>query len=257
MVGDLREYLEDYDDATEDLLNTNGSYFEHNLRKWLHSLESKMEIAELFARHENRTDFDRWYAQAEEKAATSGMGTTLIDWPLDRMERIGLQLRIFRKFCTGEVVPLDFIHTFVSDSSDFDVMYANFSSYIFKPFAREVRRIIVRYAADHESAIPASDRVVSLNDNQEDFETLNSSLQELEDAIRGNNEYADKGDQGQRVAEISAFRRVVEFGKARMDVIVHLGYKTIKYLTKTFAEQSIGIIAAGVLALISKILGLW
>jgi hypothetical protein len=84
--------------------------------------------------------------------------------------------------------------------------------------AAELRRYLEREIA----TVPAADRVVPLDHNSPSYREIVDDLERLENALRSSNEYSDETEKGQRIAEVSASRRLLEAGQVRVEALVAL-----------------------------------
>lgn len=260
MADDRYEhFLIQYDNATNDILNSKSATIETNLERWFEMLDESHAIAKIVHDLERRGDFKDWYKK--ETARNTGMGGDL-HWPSGRETRLAMQLLVFRAMRRQEPDLLNFHLQFMASSSNRmnDIVYEVVSQ-IFSPMARDLRRHIERgydpISDIERMTAPASDRVVLVTHNSADYAEAIKQLDKLEELIRTTNDYPDLEDRDQRAAEISATRRLFNSARVRVDALVSLSYRTLKYLAKKFADVTIGKAAAGVLNLIGKITGLW
>jgi Asp-tRNA(Asn)/Glu-tRNA(Gln) amidotransferase C subunit len=70
--------------------------------------------------------------------------------------------------------------------------------------------------------IPASDRIVRLNHNSKSYQETMTSLNRLIEAVETTNEYDDAEDKDERLAELSAGRRLLEAVRVRSNVVWRL-----------------------------------
>jgi hypothetical protein len=105
--------------------------------------------------------------------------------------------------------------------------------------------------------LPASDRTVPLDHNSPDYLETVRALENIEQAVQQSNDYPDQEDKEQRVAELSAGRRLLQAVRARGEVIIALLYRCLLYIAKKFADVAIGALAIGTLALLGRLTGLW
>ncbi len=115
---------------------------------------------------------------------------------------------------------------------------------VFGPLARELRHFLERRAAELSLAdIPASDRVVTVNDNSPGYRETVDALEKLEQSLIEVNDYPNTEDKEQRIAEISAGRRLLRSTRVRIGALVAVLGPPLTYLATKFADQAIGQIA--------------
>jgi hypothetical protein len=171
----------------------------------------------------------------------------------------------------GEIKAAIFAHTFISPSErNLNVNVSQLSQQLFIPTARLLRRHLERvetavpgpditplFVPASDRTAPASDRTVTLDHNTPDYAETVHSLEKVEHAIQEANDYDDPDDKEQRIAELSAGRRLLQATRARADALIALLYRGLLYLAKRFAEVAIGAAATAALALLGKLTGLW
>jgi hypothetical protein len=102
--------------------------------------------------------------------------------------------------------------------------------------------------------VPASDRVVTLSDNQ--HATFEEALDDLSSELEKSNEVGDVlGDSRPRIqAEISAGRRLILPKFVRLDAIVAVLVTPLRYLVEKFSGAAVGEIAKKLLDLLWKMI---
>jgi hypothetical protein len=111
--------------------------------------------------------------------------------------------------------------------------------------------------ANTQAAAPASDRTVPLDHNSRAYRDAVSSLENVEKALRESNEYPDAEDREQRIAELSATRRLLDAPRVDVDKIQALGVRVLRYLADKVAGAAIGFAALSALGLLGKLVGLY
>lgn len=81
---------------------------------------------------------------------------------------------------------------------------------------------------------PASDRVVSRTDNQEAWDQAVDAIDQAIESVRGDNEYGDRDpiDKDQRLAELSAGRRLFDAGQVVVGKVAAVVLDTLNYLSE-------------------------
>jgi hypothetical protein len=105
--------------------------------------------------------------------------------------------------------------------------------------------------------IPASDRIVTLDDNDPKVKKARQALDRVAEEIRKNNNYAETepADWGQRMAESEANKRLFAAPRISVETIKRVVLNSLHYLAKKFVDHAIGIAAATAIATIIALLG--
>jgi hypothetical protein len=114
---------------------------------------------------------------------------------------------------------------------------------------------VVRALAIEEAAAPASDRTVPLDHNSRAYQDAVTSLENVEKALRESNEYPDGEDREQRIAEISATRRLLNAPRVDVEKAKALGIRTLKYLADKAFGAIITLAIGAALAALAALLG--
>lgn len=257
--GRLSRFLNEYDDATSDVVTSRAATIDTNLERWFEVLEDDPVVLKIIQELERRVDFQNWYEK--ETARNTGMGGDL-RWPSGRENRIAMQILAFRAMQQEKPDLLNFHHEFMASSSNqLDTIVYDVTSQVFQPMARDLRKHIERvYDSEigvEEFAIPASDRTVTIAHNSEDHAVVIEQLDQLEELISTANDFSNVEERDQCAAETSATRRLLNSARVRVDALISLCYRGLLYIAKKYADVAIGLIAASTLALIGKLTGLW
>jgi hypothetical protein len=130
--------LRDFQDFSDDVSRSSYKSIYDALARLASTLVPGTPFGDLIA-DLPRLDFDRWYA--EQEATMGGMaGSADLTWPIDRMERLALQVELMQRLGTGKLDVLTFAHTFLSASSRFDDHVSEFVAQVFRSFARDFLR---------------------------------------------------------------------------------------------------------------------
>jgi hypothetical protein len=259
MTDILTGLLESYDDVTADVVSSNSSTFSTNLDRWFEVLDESPITAQVVQGLERSVDFQGWY-EAAESSMSSMVGSAALRWPKGRENRIAMQLSLFRAIQQEKPDVVGFYMTFMGSSSRYDDMVFEVTDQIFSALARDLRYMIVdaleRRAGDAD-LIPPSDRIVSLDHNTTEYAEAVKALEDAERTVQETNDYDDAEDKEQRIAELSAGRRLLMAARVRANAFIALVYKALRYLAEKFADHAIGVAATGALALLGKATGLW
>lgn len=108
----------------------------------------------------------------------------------------------------------------------------------------------------YEVAIPASDRIVSRVDNQQEVESLEAELLLIAKEIDENNEVGGKlGDDKELFkAELDAAQELTKHKRFRLRSILNLVWPALRYLSDKFAGAAIGDAAKRLIALLLNLL---
>lgn len=133
-----------------------------------------------------------------------------------------------------------------------------FIDQIFRPMTKELVRYLRRVGqAEAETFVPAADRVVDLTHNSAQLSDLADALEKLAEALRHANDYEDKEDRQQRIAEVEATKRLMRAPRVQERALAFIKV-CLTYLAKKFADVGIGKIATVVIAKLAEIIGhLW
>ena len=254
--------MDDFDDCCDDVMSSNYNTFENNLMKFYQFLDNTSPFREYAKQVERPEEFDNWYQKA--KSSRTGMvGSGELDWPLVIDERLGFQIALFRAIAQGRESVLDFCSNFMDAGTRLDDMVFEINDQLFRPFVRELRKLVERAAASPEalsnlSNIPASDRYVRLDHNQPDYTAAIEALNAVIEAVRASNDYAsaDPEDREQRLVELSAGRKLLESVRVRVAAASVLIVTTLTYLLSKFADAAIGDLAGRAITLVKGLLSL-
>jgi hypothetical protein len=104
--------------------------------------------------------------------------------------------------------------------------------------------------------VPASDRVVRLNHNSKSYRETMDNLNRLIEAVETMNDYDDVEDKEERLAELSAGRRLLESVRVKRHVVWLLLGSAITWLVEKFADGFISEIGKIALESVRSLLGL-
>ncbi len=249
----LDEWLSEYDELTGDVLSSAWRTFPHNLQRWYAVLDGYQPFSNYVSVLEGRVLFDDWYSHAL-TTAHSMAGSGRLDWPTDADQRLGMELALFRRFGLEELSVPDFAIKFFYTNGDFNAQVRNIALHLFTPFAKELRRYLLRKArADNE--IPASDRNVFVDHNSIPYHEINARLSQLERELGVKNDYPDQIDREQRLSELSAGRELLKSKKVSLRKVEVVLLSALRYLAEKFADNAIGVIAAALITLLLAYLG--
>jgi hypothetical protein len=82
--------------------------------------------------------------------------------------------------------------------------------------------------------------VVNLKHNSDAYREAIEALDKLEQLLRETKDYEDSDDKDQRIAEVSATKRLLQAVRVRASAVIGLIQPTLRFLAKTFAMSGIG-----------------
>jgi nucleotide-binding universal stress UspA family protein len=253
--GDFANFRAVYDDLTGEVLRSHMQFLPDHLRNWFEVLDTTREVAPIVQSLQSGLDFKKW---RDEQISNANRGGVL-SWPADRAERLGMKLLMFRS--SVEEARADFIawfgHTFLP-SSDRNVNNSarRVIDQVFRPMASELRRYLEKEAA----SVPAADRSVPLNHNSKEFTETVEAAKEVEKAIQEANDFPELEEKEQRIAEVSAVRRLLQAARVRVEAIVVLMKPLAELAVTKLKDNLVGMAVTtflGLLATLIHYVGSW
>lgn len=114
-------------------------------------------------------------------------------------------------------------------------------------------------AADANPRVPASDRIVTLDDNSAIYKETISSLEQLTQDASKNNEFANlfanPEDKVRTLSEINSGVQLLKNIRVRPAVVYELLVNTLKWITKKLPDATLGALASKALDGLTKLLG--
>lgn len=132
--------LRDFQDFSEDVTRATYHTIDDALRRLASTLVLGTPLGDVVS-DLPAVDFDQWY---ETQAATGGsmVGSAELAWPPGPLERIGVQVELFRRLGNGQLDLLDFSRTFLWAGRRHDENISEFVQQVFRPFARDFLRFV-------------------------------------------------------------------------------------------------------------------
>jgi hypothetical protein len=121
-----------------------------------------------------------------------------------------------------------------------------------KELIRHLRRVAEQQL---EAAVPASDRVVSLNHNSQQYAETIEAAEQLETVIQQANDFPDVQEKEQRVAEVSAVRRLLQAARVRVEPILSLLKPLAEQVKTKLRDTLIGMAITKFLTLLGALIG--
>jgi hypothetical protein len=248
-----------YDELAADIARSKHQFFKGNVKRWLHFLDSTAPFARpILQELESQADFKIWF-EPYRVVAMGGGGGKDIEWPDARAKRLGTQLLLFRQFANGGIDPATFALTLLRSGSNANNCIAEIVNQIFLPMSQELRRYLqesTEPSGETISRAPASDRIVSFDHNSQVYVQTTEELDQLLEALEQVNDYPDIEDKEQKLAELSAGRRLLRATRVRYGLIVGVLGPPLAWLGKTFAGGIVGQLATSVWQGLKGLLGL-
>jgi hypothetical protein len=241
----IANLFEQYDELVADVARSKHQFFRGNVKRWIDFLESTAPFARpILQQLEGQVDFKVWF-EPYRVVAMAG-GSKNIQWPAERAKRLGIQLLLFRQFATGNVDPGYFALTLLQSGKHINDGIADIVQQIFVPMSRELRRYLQELTSPSGAYAPASDRIVTLDHNSEAYIQTIQGLDSLVEALEQVNDYPDAEDKEQKLAELSAGRRLLRSARLRYAAIVAVLTPPLAWLGEKFAGGLVGQLAATV-----------
>lgn len=256
MDYDIDEYLEEYDDFTNNVMSAGINLFHSRLEQWFHLLDSgDGDIAGHIKWLESRTKNGTVVPSSVFIKDGTNAGSGKIKLPADRNDRLASYLYLFRRLVSEPKYLYELGFTTFYDKNT-SVSLMKITSEMFEPFAKELRRYIQRNfdepvpeETNEKVEVPASDRIVHLNHNEPELLEITALLQSIELDIRGLNDI-DVEIQDRALAELRAANEILKAQTARFELLKTLLFDGLKWLAIKFADNVAG---TAILALISLV----
>lgn len=242
MSYDIEEFLEEYDDFTEQVRSSSMSLFQSRLALWINLVKNDdPDIAAHF----------KWLMEREGKHysfdAVFMKNSGAIDLPTNKLDRLSANINLFMKFNNGLLDPMVFSYVMTGERNA-NTALSRMLNVLFDPFTSEFRRYIRQNfdepVPDAEleiitpEEVPASDRIVSLDHNQA-YYVADEALANIEKKLLQNNE-ASPEDKERVIAEISAARRLMQASSIRVKALITLLSGALVWVMSQFAETAVG-----------------
>jgi hypothetical protein len=226
MEADGANFRAVYDELTDEIDRTSYQFLPDHLANWFRTLDTTPRISSVVKRLENGVDYQTWRHEL-----TRSRGDRGLKFSKESEKALGLKLTLFRRFSESTIDDIPtFGYAFMRVGQNLNDNARNVVQQIFMPMARELRRYLEREVA----AVPASDRIVTLDHNSPNYKNMMSALETLEEVLRGANDYPDAEEKERVVAEVSAVRRLLQSVKVRVAAIAAVLSTPVLYLAKQF-----------------------
>ena len=242
MDYDLNEFLDEYDDYTRQVIFAKLSLFPSRLSQWFDLMDSGEEtVGRHIAWLEKQFDWER-----KKKEVMPDDGSLKL--PVKKIQRLSAQLNLFRAIDKGDIDFTSFAHEHFYNGRSAQAAVEKFTSQLFEPFTSELRRYIERYfdeeipdnlEAETRPAIPAANRIVTLNHNAPEYTATLDGLEGIEDQIRTSNALP-KEDRDRSLVELTAVKEILKQETARIEVLKGFVLPTLIFLSVLLVETVAG-----------------
>jgi len=132
--------LRDFQDFSEDVTRATYHTVDDALRRLASTLVPGTPLGDV-VRDLPAVDFVQWF---DTQAATGGsmMGSADLAWPASHLDRLAMQVELFRRLGNGQLDLLNFSHCFLWAGSQHDDNISEFVQQVFRPFARDFLRFV-------------------------------------------------------------------------------------------------------------------
>lgn len=220
-MDDFADFPVVYDELTNEVDRARHQFLADRLKNWFEHLDETQGVAEIVRRLQDGLDFDEWYTTAQ-KTRGSFVGSGSLSWPEGKQQSLGMRLLMFRACASRKLDAALVGHAFIWAGSNINDNAHAVIEQIFLPMASELRRYLEREIAKVPTTTPASDRTVSLDHNQPQYKEAIDALDTLVKTIKESNDYDDIEEKEQRVAEVSAARRLMDAVRVRVEPLTEL-----------------------------------
>lgn len=261
MDYDLDEFLDEYDDFSQQVSSATNAVFTSRLAQWFHLLdEGDKEIGNHIRWLESRVGET---VEPSDVFGSSGgnANSGQINLPSNKLDRLAAYLHLFRRFKDhpNEMVPFGFTHFY---DKNINVMIGKITDAMFDPFASELRRYIRNNfdepVPDEDwvaKDVPASDRIVTLHHNSPDYQNTVESIQSAELAVQQWNDISEE-DRERIKFELDAGILLLKARTARVDAVEAVLVRALRWLAQNFAGAALGIAAEKSLSLLLPLIGI-
>jgi len=142
---ELNQVLSEYEAAADDVLNSDHSSFDSNLKRFLHLLNTHPYLSYVNEVVLPDVDFSQWYENAC-KTVKSMVGSGTLDWPSDRKENLSMQLALLEHMAKGKEDPPNLCSKFMYAGKYLDDCVSKVNEQITESFIRDYRRVLENIA---------------------------------------------------------------------------------------------------------------
>jgi len=247
--GDFASFRSLYDELADEVMRSHIQFLTDHLTNWFRVLDTTGEVAPIIQKLQSKVGFEPWKKELEVSVRLNRS----LSWPKEPEERLATQLLLFRSAAeggNGEVIAGYGWRFIPSQDPNINNSARRFIDQVFRPMAAELRRYLEREIA----TVPAADRSVPLDHNSKEYIEAVDAAEEVEKTIREANDFADQEEKEQRIAEVSAVRRLLQAARVRVEAIIVL-LKPLAELAKTKLKDNLaGMAVSAFLTLLGALL---
>jgi hypothetical protein len=250
----LSNFHATYDELTQEVQRAMNALVPDRLQEWFAHLDGEPETADAIAKLQSGQNFSHWFAM---QGRSPQPGAPKFDWPRENEGRLGMQLLLFRSIARGDINASALGKMYLPGSGqNINDNAKAFMDQYFRPMSRELIRYLRRMGeSDAETSVPASDRVVSLDHNSPAYKETVEALEYLKQTLDQANDYEDVEEKSQRLAEVSAVRRLLEALRVRIEPVVALLRPLAEQIKTKLKDTLVGMAVSKVIALLGALLG--
>jgi hypothetical protein len=256
VVSDFTRFSLTYSELKSFAERAQHSFFVEHLQNWFAFLDETPEAKKAIQELEQGLDVKEFLSDLGTK---HGMLPAPLNWPTNRRERLGMKLLVFREMSEGRLNPLTFAHTYVTTAANVNENIHALSDQIFYPMTNELLRYIEREfegpKAIPSTIAPAADRVVRLDHNSSAYKEAIETIERLRDAIQHTNDFFEPEEKEQRIAEVSAARRLFDAVLVRVEPIIALLRPLVVQFGTKLKENLISLAVSAVTAALITLFG--
>ena len=139
---ELEDSLIDFDDAVEDVQRSLYDTIQGALHRFILLLDQNPFFSNI-CQELPVVNFSEWHKCAK-GTIRSMAGSGTLDWPIEKGDRIAMQLALIGYLAEGKEQVWSFAHDFMNAGLNHNDNVASFVEQVFEPFARDFRRSIER-----------------------------------------------------------------------------------------------------------------
>jgi hypothetical protein len=245
-----------YDDLTGEAERSSEQFLPDHLENWFALVDETPDVREIVRGLESGVfmDFIRWPQKYSGAIPTNEDAE--FRWPSGRPKRLGIQLSMFREVSKRHLDARTLGQRGISGSKA-ENGARELVDHVFSPMARDLRRLLERELGDKpDDAIPAADRVVRLDHNSAPYNEAIVALDALEKALAEANDYpGDVEEKEERIAEVSATRRLFKAVWVRIEAVVALLKPLVGQFGTKLKEGLIGAAVKAVMTALGTLMG--
>lgn len=135
----LADSIRDLEETVSDLRDTPYPSIRNAFQRLAHQLELE-PLAGFLRAALPEVVFDTWHLQARQTVG-SMVGSGTLDWPVNRSERVAMQLALCRRIAAGSIDVLQFMVEFSYAGNNLTDNIRAFASRVLNPMLRDLKRL--------------------------------------------------------------------------------------------------------------------